>query len=52
MLGTVNAMVTECYNTCFILREGQNCFMVDGGGGNGILCQLQHIGVHWMGSSG
>lgn len=48
MLGTGNAMVTECYNTCFILREGQNCFTVDGGGGNGILRQLQHIGVHWM----
>ena len=22
MLGTGNAMVTECYNTCFVLRDG------------------------------
>lgn len=22
MLGTGNAMVTECYNTCFVLEDG------------------------------
>lgn len=23
MLGTGNAMVTECYNTCFVLQDGE-----------------------------
>ena len=31
MLGTGNAMVTECYNTCFALTEGGEHFLVDGG---------------------
>ena len=33
MLGTGNALVTECYNTCFVLSDGNDHFMVDGGGG-------------------
>lgn len=37
MLGTGNALVTECYNTCFVLQEDQQYFMVDGGGGSTIL---------------
>ena len=34
MLGTGSALVTECYNTCFVLQEDQQYFMVDGGGGS------------------
>ena len=89
MLGTGNANVTECYNTCFVLeddaagreasdsrvasdaRGGEECrgtehscaaepehipesrkkgqeeryFLVDAGGGNGILSQLAHAGI-------
>ena len=41
MLGTGNAMVTRCYNTCFALQEGEDFLLVDAGGGNGILRQLQ-----------
>ena len=41
MLGTGNALVTECYNTCFMLGDN---FLVDCGGGNGILHQLKHAG--------
>ena len=37
MLGTGNAKVTECYNTCFLLSDAGRYFLVDGGGGNGIL---------------
>ena len=37
ILGTGNATVTKCYNTCFALRNGQKYFLVDAGGGNGIL---------------
>ena len=47
MLGTGEAMVTECYNTCFILREKDACFLVDGGGGNGLLGQIKNAGIDW-----
>ena len=48
MLGTGNAMVTECYNTCFVLRDGDKHLLVDGGGGNTLLAQLKHAGFDWM----
>lgn len=41
MLGTGNAAVTKCYNTCFVLSEGGKCFLVDAGGGNQILRILE-----------
>lgn len=47
ILGTGNAKVTKCYNTCFALNEGQEYFMVDGGGGNTILKQLEDAGIDW-----
>lgn len=47
MLGTGNALVTECYNTCFVLNEEKDCFLVDGGGGNAILHQLKYAGLDW-----
>ena len=48
MLGTGNALVTECYNTCFVLSEDNRHFMVDGGGGNTVLRQLKRAGLDWM----
>ena len=45
MLGTGHAMVTNCYNTCFLLSDKERYFLVDTGGGNGILRQLKAIGV-------
>ncbi|MBR2764509.1 MAG: MBL fold metallo-hydrolase [Blautia sp.] len=48
MLGTGNALVTECYNTCFILEDKGQLFMTDGGGGNTILHQIRHAGYNWM----
>ncbi len=45
MLGTGNAAVTRCYNTCFVLQNGERAFLVDGGGGNGILQRLEQAGV-------
>lgn len=48
MLGTGNALVTECYNTCFVIEEDGQYFMVDGGGGNAILHQLKYAGYDWM----
>lgn len=41
MLGTGNAMVTKCYNTCFAIHNEEEYFLVDAGGGNGILTQLE-----------
>ena len=41
ILGTGNAKVTKCYNTCFALNEDKEYFMIDGGGGNTILNQLE-----------
>lgn len=41
ILGTGNANVTKCYNTCFALYNGEEYFLVDAGGGNGILAQLE-----------
>lgn len=48
MLGTGNALVTECYNTCFVIDDGGKYFMVDGGGGNTVLRQLKRAGFDWM----
>ncbi len=48
MLGTGNALVTECYNTCFVIKDNKQLFMVDGGGGNTLLAQLKRAGFNWM----
>ena len=45
MLGTGHAMVTKCYNTCFALQQGEEYLLVDAGGGNGILAQLEKAGI-------
>lgn len=47
MLGTGRAVVTECYNTCFVLSDDDKFFLVDGGGGSGILRQLKDAGIDW-----
>ena len=48
MLGTGNALVTECYNTCFLLEDRGELFLVDGGGGNTVLQRIAHAGYDWM----
>lgn len=47
MLGTGNATVTKCYNTCFVLEENGKYLLVDGGGGNTILSRLEQAGINW-----
>lgn len=47
MLGTGNAGVTKCYNTCFVLSEGEKHLLVDGGGGNGLLQRLKQASLDW-----
>ncbi len=44
MLGTGSALVTKCYNTCFLLNAGSGDMLVDAGGGNGILAQFEKTG--------
>ena len=44
-LGTGNAGATRCYNTCFVISSGNGYFLVDGGGGNGILAQLEKADI-------
>lgn len=45
ILGTGNAMVTECFNTCFSLSVDGRQLLVDTGGGNGILKQLKEAEI-------
>ena len=46
ILGTGNAQSVYFYNTCFALRDdANNTLLVDAGGGNGILRQLQSANI-------
>ena len=45
VFGTGNAAVTKCYNTCFALGDGEELFLVDAGGGNGILAQFEKMDI-------
>ena len=46
VLGTGNASVTKCFNTCFLLQDSKGRYlMVDAGGGNGILTCLEKAQV-------
>lgn len=45
MLGTGEATATRCYNTCFVVEAGGARLLVDAGGGNGILTQLEKARV-------
>ncbi|WP_281533156.1 MBL fold metallo-hydrolase [Anaerocolumna aminovalerica] len=45
VLGTGNAQALNCYNTCFALKEGNEYLLVDTGGGNGILKQLNNQNI-------
>lgn len=44
MLGTGNALVSECFNTCFIINSGSGNLLVDTGGGNYLIHQIRHAG--------
>ena len=45
VLGTGFALATRCYNTCFALTNDQGTLLVDAGGGNGILRQMEDAGL-------
>ena len=45
VLGTGAANALHHYNTCFMLQGPEGSLLVDGGGGNGILVQLDKAGI-------
>lgn len=45
VLGTGNATVKKCYNTCFALQNDNEYFLIDAGGGNKILSQLDKANI-------
>lgn len=45
ILGTGHGTATECYNTCFAIKKEEEYFLVDAGGGNGILKQLKEAKI-------
>ncbi|MVX62152.1 MBL fold metallo-hydrolase [Clostridium chromiireducens] len=45
ILGTGSAMVTKCYNTCFTLSKDDEHFLIDTGGGNTILTNLEKLDI-------
>ena len=45
IFGTGNAAVTKCYNTCFAIKNKDEYFLVDAGGGNQILRLLEDSGI-------
>lgn len=46
VLGTGAAIISKYYNTCFALFNGEEYFLVDGGGGS-ILRQFDLAGIDW-----
>ncbi len=48
MLGTGNAMVTKCYNTCFALTDNDRTFLTDAGGGNTIMAMIENAGIAYQ----
>ena len=45
VLGTGYALATRCYNTCFAITNDWGTLLVDAGGGNGILRQMEDAGI-------
>ncbi len=45
VLGTGHASVKKYYHTCFVLESNNEYFLVDAGGGNQILSQLDKVNV-------
>ncbi len=47
VFGTGNAAAIHYYNTCFAIRDEEQYFMVDAGGGNGILKILSQMNIDY-----
>lgn len=47
VLGTGNAVATKCFNTCFAITNETDTWLVDTGGGNGILTALEKAEIDY-----
>ena len=47
VLGTGQAVVTHYHNTCFVLSDGEEYFLVDGGGGGDLLRCMDQMKIPW-----
>ena len=47
VLGTGQAVVKHYHNTCFVLSDGEDYFLVDGGGGGDILRCMDQMKIPW-----
>lgn len=47
VLGTGYAVATKCYTTCFTISDGQEHFMIDTGGGSGVLTNLEKLDISY-----
>lgn len=45
MLGTGHAMTTKCFNTCFLIEDKNEYFLIDTGGGNQILSIFENLNI-------
>ncbi len=45
VIGTGHALVTELYNSCFAICDEGEYFLLDGGGGNGILAKMKQMNI-------
>jgi len=46
MLGTGHAMTFDCFNTCFVYENENGKMLVDTGGGQQLIANLQKVGVN------
>ncbi len=46
-LGTGFAIASKCYTTCFTISDGNEHFMIDTGGGNGVLTNLEKLNISY-----
>ena len=47
VLGTGFAVATKCYTTCFTISDGEEHFMIDTGGGSGVLTNLETLNISY-----
>lgn len=47
-IGTGYAVATKCYTTCFTISDGTEHFMIDTGGGNGVLTNLEKLNISYQ----
>lgn len=48
VLGTGTAMVTHYFNTCFVLDDGEQYFLTDAGGGDGIYRRFEELNLDYQ----